>query len=183
MANTSPISVGAVAPEVHLPGPIRRLVPSVLSIRSDIEGSAEQAAVAEFGSVRESPLPDRRRRCHGPGPWLLRRPLTLMYSVDRSDGQPAPGRTPGTGCFRSAPDRVELGEIGAALFKATGNGAIPRATIGLVQLRAGQIVASTYLASCTPATCAPPPDERVCNGEPGRISSGLAVVISPGAHG
>jgi AhpD family alkylhydroperoxidase len=39
----------------------------------------------------------------------------------------------------------ELGEIGAALFKATGNGAIPRTTIGLVQLRAGQIVGSTYL--------------------------------------
>ncbi|MGI5219891.1 carboxymuconolactone decarboxylase family protein [Nocardia sp. CA-290969] len=40
----------------------------------------------------------------------------------------------------------ELGEVGAALFKATGNGAIPRTTIGLVQLRAGQIVGSTYLA-------------------------------------
>ncbi|MEV0032064.1 carboxymuconolactone decarboxylase family protein [Nocardia sp. NPDC050793] len=40
----------------------------------------------------------------------------------------------------------ELAEIGAALFKATGNGSIPRATIGLVQLRAGQLVGSTYLA-------------------------------------
>ncbi|AXK86757.1 carboxymuconolactone decarboxylase family protein [Nocardia farcinica] len=40
----------------------------------------------------------------------------------------------------------ELGEIGAALFKATGNGTIPRTTIGLVQLRAGQVVGSTYLA-------------------------------------
>ncbi|MFI5720360.1 carboxymuconolactone decarboxylase family protein [Nocardia sp. NPDC051750] len=40
----------------------------------------------------------------------------------------------------------ELGEVGAALFKAAGNGAIPRTTIGLVQLRAGQIVGSTYLA-------------------------------------
>ncbi|GGK93545.1 carboxymuconolactone decarboxylase family protein [Nocardia jinanensis] len=39
-----------------------------------------------------------------------------------------------------------LGAIGAALFEATGNGAIPRTTIGLVQLRAGQIVGSTYLA-------------------------------------
>ncbi|WP_067648714.1 carboxymuconolactone decarboxylase family protein [Nocardia harenae] len=39
----------------------------------------------------------------------------------------------------------ELGEIGAALFKATGNGTIPRTTIGLVQLRAGQLVGSTYL--------------------------------------
>ncbi|MFF2083340.1 carboxymuconolactone decarboxylase family protein [Nocardia sp. NPDC058176] len=40
----------------------------------------------------------------------------------------------------------ELGAVGAALFAATGNGAIPRTTIGLVQLRAGQLVASTYLA-------------------------------------
>ena len=40
----------------------------------------------------------------------------------------------------------ELGEIGAALFKATGNGTIPRSTIGLIQLRAGQLVGSTYLA-------------------------------------
>ncbi|MFI6225172.1 carboxymuconolactone decarboxylase family protein [Nocardia salmonicida] len=39
----------------------------------------------------------------------------------------------------------ELGEIGAALFKATGNGSIPRTTIGLIQLRAGQLVGSTYL--------------------------------------
>ncbi|MFC5750497.1 carboxymuconolactone decarboxylase family protein [Actinomadura rugatobispora] len=39
----------------------------------------------------------------------------------------------------------ELGEIGQALFKAVGNGSIPQATISLVQLRAGQIVGSTYL--------------------------------------
>ncbi|GAA3882422.1 carboxymuconolactone decarboxylase family protein [Saccharothrix violaceirubra] len=39
----------------------------------------------------------------------------------------------------------ELGQIGGALFKATGNGSIPQVTIGLVQLRAGQIVGSTYL--------------------------------------
>lgn len=39
-----------------------------------------------------------------------------------------------------------LAEVGAALFKATGNGAIPRATIGLVQLRAGQLTGSTYLS-------------------------------------
>jgi AhpD family alkylhydroperoxidase len=39
----------------------------------------------------------------------------------------------------------ELREIGGALFKATGNGSIPRTTIGLVQLRAGQIVGNTYL--------------------------------------
>jgi AhpD family alkylhydroperoxidase len=39
----------------------------------------------------------------------------------------------------------ELGEIGKALFKATGNGSVPQATISLVQLRAGQIVGNTYL--------------------------------------
>jgi alkylhydroperoxidase family enzyme len=39
----------------------------------------------------------------------------------------------------------ELGQIGGALFKATGNGSIPQTTISLVQLRAGQIVANTYL--------------------------------------
>lgn len=38
-----------------------------------------------------------------------------------------------------------LGEVGAALFKATGNGSIPRTTISLIQLRAGQIVGSSYL--------------------------------------
>jgi AhpD family alkylhydroperoxidase len=39
----------------------------------------------------------------------------------------------------------ELGEIGKALFKATGNGSVPQTTISLVQLRAGQIVGNTYL--------------------------------------
>ncbi|WP_055552827.1 carboxymuconolactone decarboxylase family protein [Streptomyces kanamyceticus] len=39
----------------------------------------------------------------------------------------------------------ELGEVSAALFKVTGNGSVPRATISLVQLRAGQIAGSTYL--------------------------------------
>ncbi|MBB5123051.1 alkylhydroperoxidase [Streptomyces eurocidicus] len=39
----------------------------------------------------------------------------------------------------------ELKEVSAALFKATGNNSVPRATISLVQLRAGQIVGSTYL--------------------------------------
>ncbi|WP_073264916.1 carboxymuconolactone decarboxylase family protein [Cryptosporangium aurantiacum] len=39
----------------------------------------------------------------------------------------------------------ELKDIGGALFKATANGTIPQTTIGLVQLRAGQIVGSTYL--------------------------------------
>ncbi|MFJ4582109.1 carboxymuconolactone decarboxylase family protein [Streptomyces echinatus] len=39
----------------------------------------------------------------------------------------------------------ELAQVSAALFRATGNGSVPRSTIGLVQLRAGQIVGSTYL--------------------------------------
>lgn len=39
----------------------------------------------------------------------------------------------------------ELKDIGGALYKATGNGTIPQTTISLVQLRAGQIVGSTYL--------------------------------------
>lgn len=39
----------------------------------------------------------------------------------------------------------ELGQIGGALFNAIGNGSIPRTTVSLVQLRAGQIVGNTYL--------------------------------------
>jgi alkylhydroperoxidase family enzyme len=38
----------------------------------------------------------------------------------------------------------EVAEIAGAMFKATGNGSVPRTTISLVQLRAGQIVGSTY---------------------------------------
>jgi alkylhydroperoxidase family enzyme len=40
----------------------------------------------------------------------------------------------------------ELKELSAALYRVTGNGSVPRATIGLMQLRAGQIVGNTYLA-------------------------------------
>ncbi|NUW45944.1 carboxymuconolactone decarboxylase family protein [Nonomuraea rhodomycinica] len=38
----------------------------------------------------------------------------------------------------------EVATIAAAMTKATHNGAIPRTTVGLVQLRAGQVVGSTY---------------------------------------
>jgi alkylhydroperoxidase family enzyme len=38
----------------------------------------------------------------------------------------------------------EFAEIAAAMFKAAGNGTIPRTTISLVQLRAGQIIGNTY---------------------------------------
>lgn len=39
----------------------------------------------------------------------------------------------------------ELGGVGAALAKATGNGTVPATTISLVQLRVGHIVGSEYL--------------------------------------
>lgn len=38
----------------------------------------------------------------------------------------------------------EVGTIAGAMAKAINNGAIPRTTVNLVQLRAGQIVGSTY---------------------------------------
>ena len=38
----------------------------------------------------------------------------------------------------------EVQEVAGALFKATGNGSVPAATMSLVYLRAGQIVGSTY---------------------------------------
>ena len=41
----------------------------------------------------------------------------------------------------------ELKELGGALYRATGNGSVARGTIGLVQLRAGQIVGSAYLTA------------------------------------
>lgn len=39
----------------------------------------------------------------------------------------------------------ELADISAALFRATGNRSVPRTTMNLVHLRAGQIVHNTYL--------------------------------------
>ncbi|MCC3776018.1 carboxymuconolactone decarboxylase family protein [Streptomyces sp. UNOB3_S3] len=39
----------------------------------------------------------------------------------------------------------EIAEVSAALFKATGNGSVPRTTFALMHLRAGQIVGNTYL--------------------------------------
>jgi len=38
----------------------------------------------------------------------------------------------------------EITEIAGAMYRAVGNGSIPQTTIGLVQLRAGQIVSNTY---------------------------------------
>ncbi|MFJ9521198.1 carboxymuconolactone decarboxylase family protein [Kitasatospora sp. NPDC101801] len=39
----------------------------------------------------------------------------------------------------------ELADVSAALFKATGNRSVPRSTVNLIHLRAGQIVNNTYL--------------------------------------
>ena len=39
----------------------------------------------------------------------------------------------------------EFADVAKALYQVTGNGSVPRATISLVQLRAGQIVGNTYL--------------------------------------
>ncbi|MFE6227147.1 MULTISPECIES: carboxymuconolactone decarboxylase family protein [unclassified Streptomyces] len=41
----------------------------------------------------------------------------------------------------------ELNDVSAALFRATGNRSVPRGTINLVHLRAGQIVGNTYLTT------------------------------------
>ncbi|MGW0246633.1 carboxymuconolactone decarboxylase family protein [Nocardia goodfellowii] len=89
-----------------------------------------------------------------------------------------------------------LGEVGAALFKATGNGAIPRATIGLVQLRAGQIVGSTYLVILHAGNlrAAGASEERIAAvttwrdapyfSEPERAALALVeAVLQPAAHG
>jgi alkylhydroperoxidase family enzyme len=38
----------------------------------------------------------------------------------------------------------ELAEISTAMFRATGNGSVPRTTIGLIGLRACQITGNTY---------------------------------------
>jgi alkylhydroperoxidase family enzyme len=39
----------------------------------------------------------------------------------------------------------ELGTVAAGLFKIAGNGTVPRSTVCLVHLRAGQLVGNTYL--------------------------------------
>ncbi|MER7519879.1 carboxymuconolactone decarboxylase family protein [Streptomyces sp. NPDC126499] len=39
----------------------------------------------------------------------------------------------------------EVKDVSAALFRATGNQSVPRTTINLIHLRAGQIVRNTYL--------------------------------------
>ncbi|MGW5114774.1 carboxymuconolactone decarboxylase family protein [Streptomyces noursei] len=39
----------------------------------------------------------------------------------------------------------EMNDVSAALFRATGNQSVPRTTMNLIHLRAGQIVNNTYL--------------------------------------
>jgi alkylhydroperoxidase family enzyme len=41
----------------------------------------------------------------------------------------------------------EMGQVAGALFKAVGNGSVPQTTVGLVHLRAGQLVGNTYLTT------------------------------------
>ncbi|MFC8765292.1 carboxymuconolactone decarboxylase family protein [Streptomyces sp. NPDC057193] len=53
---------------------------------------------------------------------------------------PSISRMPDPGVFVP-----ELADISAALFRATGNRSVPRTTMNLVHLRAGQIVHNTYL--------------------------------------
>ena len=57
----------------------------------------------------------------------------------------------------------EFAEIAGALYKATANGSIPRTTINLVQLRAGQIIGNTYHAvrSTGDLRKAGEPEERI----------------------
>jgi alkylhydroperoxidase family enzyme len=64
-----------------------------------------------------------------------------MQRYSATDEIPAGSRLPN-------PEQLvpELGAVTQALFKATANGSVPRSTISLVQLRAGQIVGNTYLA-------------------------------------
>jgi alkylhydroperoxidase family enzyme len=40
-----------------------------------------------------------------------------------------------------------MGQVAGALFKAVGNGSVPQTTVGLVHLRAGQLVGNTYLTT------------------------------------
>jgi len=59
------------------------------------------------------------------------------------------GSRASTGSRMSDPAELvpELKELSGWLFRATGNRSVPRTTIGLIQLRAGQVVGSTYLTA------------------------------------
>lgn len=57
----------------------------------------------------------------------------------------------------------EMKELTGALYRATGNGSVPRTTIALIQLRAGQIVGNTYLTVMHTGTLrrSGEPEERI----------------------
>jgi alkylhydroperoxidase family enzyme len=90
----------------------------------------------------------------------------------------------------------ELRELTGALFKVTGNGSVPRTTIALMQLRAGQIVGSTYLTVLHTSTLrrADETEERITAvatwqdttafTEPERAALALVeAVLQPSTHG
>ncbi|WP_239154341.1 carboxymuconolactone decarboxylase family protein [Amycolatopsis sp. FDAARGOS 1241] len=90
----------------------------------------------------------------------------------------------------------ELRELTAALFKVTGNGSVPRATIALMQLRAGQIVGNTHLTVLHTGTLrrTGEPEERITAvatwpdapyfTEPERAALALVeAVLQPSTHG
>lgn len=57
----------------------------------------------------------------------------------------------------------ELGDVSTALFKIIGNGAVPRSTITLIHLRAGQLVENTYMTVMHTANArrAAVPEEKI----------------------
>ena len=90
----------------------------------------------------------------------------------------------------------ELRELTGVLFKVTGNGSVPRTTIALMQLRAGQIVGNTYLTVLHTGTLRRDgeTEERITAvaswqdapyfTEPERAALGLVeAVLQPSTHG
>ncbi|MFJ8546036.1 carboxymuconolactone decarboxylase family protein [Streptomyces sp. NPDC093586] len=97
----------------------------------------------------------------------------------------------------SDPQRLvpELGDVSAALFKIVGNGVIPRSTVGLVHLRAGQLVGNTYLTVLHTGNLrrAEVPEEKItavaswrdalCFTDAERVALELVeAVLTPGGH-
>ncbi|MFF9490389.1 carboxymuconolactone decarboxylase family protein [Streptomyces sp. NPDC014676] len=90
----------------------------------------------------------------------------------------------------------ELGDVSTALFKIIGNGAVPRSTVTLVHLRAGQLAENTYLTvmHTTNARRAGVPEEKIaavaswkdapCFTPAERVALELVeAVLRPGGHG
>jgi hypothetical protein len=87
-----------------------------------------------------SPPETRVGTCDRPRGWPLRdRREDLVKSTPRTKQDNLQSRLPDPAQFVP-----EVAEIAAGMFKATQNGSIPQTTINRVQLRAGQIVGSTY---------------------------------------